>query len=88
MVSSRLATAALGVAVSLGLTLLAWQYFGSPVFLLFVPFVPFLFRRRDSQQDAEGPTQPSIRTCPECGFTTRDPDFQYCPRDGRELRRQ
>ncbi|MFB6153852.1 MAG: hypothetical protein ABEJ27_06325 [Halodesulfurarchaeum sp.] len=88
MVSSRLATAAIGVAVSLGLTLLAWKYFGNPMFLLFVPFVPFLFRRRGDRKDRTDAEGPPVRRCPECGFTARDPDFEYCPRDGHELRRR
>ena len=82
MVSSRLGTALLGVAVSLGLSILLWQYFGSPIFFLFVPFVPFLFRR-STERD-----RPPVRVCGECGFATRDPEFEYCPRAGTRLREQ
>ena len=81
MVSGRYRNALLGIAVSLGLSIVLWRYFGSPVFFLFVPFVPFLFRR--GREDGE--RQPPIRECPECGFRTQNPEFEYCPRDGRRL---
>jgi hypothetical protein len=29
----------------------------------------------------------SVLRCPACGFETRDPEFDYCPRDGRRLQR-
>ncbi len=29
----------------------------------------------------------SILRCPDCGFTTADEDFAYCPRCGRKLTR-
>lgn len=79
MVGSRLATALLGLVVSLGLSILLWQYFGSPIFFLFVPFVPFLFRRGTERET------PPVRVCEDCGFQTRDPEFEYCPRDGNRL---
>jgi len=85
MVSSRLATAAAGVAVSLAVSLAVsvavWWYFDVALFFLAVPFVPFLFRSRD------GDDRPAVRTCPECGFSTRAPSFEHCPRDGTRLRR-
>lgn len=79
MVGSRTLTAAVGIAVSLLLTAAAWYYFDSLLVFLFVPFVPLLFRRfgRDDR--------PPERECPECGFTTRDPAFEHCPRDGTRL---
>ena len=73
---ARAATAAAGLVVSVGLSVLAWRYFGLPVFLVFLPFVPFLFRSRERQ---------SVRECPVCGFRTRDEDYDYCPRDGERL---
>jgi hypothetical protein len=30
----------------------------------------------------------SVLRCPACGFETRDPEFDYCPRDGRRLQRR
>lgn len=80
MVSARIGTALLGLVLSLGLSVVLWQYFGSPVFFLFVPFVPFLFSRG---RDAE---RPPVQECSTCGFQTRDPEFEYCPRDGTRLR--
>ncbi|MEF8838213.1 MAG: hypothetical protein V5A18_01765, partial [Haloarculaceae archaeon] len=53
-----------------------WYVVWSPAVLLFVPFVPFLFRR-----DGE----PDRRHCPACGFETTDESYEYCPRDGRRL---
>lgn len=82
MVSSRLATAVAGVAVSLAVSVVLWWVFDVALFLLAVPFVPFLFRRRGADDD-----RPPVRTCPECGFSTRNPSFEHCPRDGTRLRR-
>ncbi|SEW30168.1 hypothetical protein [Halobacterium jilantaiense] len=81
MVSSRLATAAAGVVVSLAVSAVLWWYFDVALFLLAVPFVPFLFRSRGGDDD-----RPSVRSCPECGFRTRNPSFEHCPRDGTRLR--
>ena len=81
MVSSRTVTALAGLVASLVLSALLWQLFGSPVFFLFVPFVPFLFRSRSDTTEQ----RPPRRSCPACGFETRDPDFEYCPRDGTRL---
>jgi len=75
-VRSRTVTAVVGLLGSVLVSLAAWQYFGSPVFFLFVPFVPFLFRSREEH---------SVRTCPSCGFSTRDPEVRFCPRDGTRL---
>lgn len=80
MASSRVATAVVGLLAGLLLSILLWRVFGSPVFFLFVPFVPFLFRGR-----GEEPTQPPVRSCPRCGFQTMDQEFEYCPRDGARL---
>ena len=80
MVGSRFRNALLGIVLSLGLSVLLWRYFGSPVFFLFVPFVPFLFGRGRTSTP-----QPAFRDCPECGFRTQNPEFEYCPRDGRRL---
>jgi hypothetical protein len=77
MGSSRLVTAAIGVVGSLGISIAAWVLFDTLAVFLFVPFIPFLFRR--------GESQPPTYRCPECDFRTRDPEFTYCPRDGRRL---
>ena len=79
MVSARVATALAGVALSLLVSVVLWQVFGTPVFFFAVPFVPFLFRSRDDNDDQ------SVRTCPRCSFATRDPEYEFCPRDGSEL---
>lgn len=81
MASSRVLTAIVGLAASIVLSVVLWRAFGTPIFFLFVPFVPFLLRGRNS---AEG-SPPTLRACPDCGFETRDPRFEYCPRDGTRL---
>ena len=77
---SRLTTALLGIAASLFLSAALWWYFGSFVFFLFVPFVPFLFRRSTA-----GRTEPTVSECSQCGFRTTDESYDYCPRDGTRL---
>lgn len=79
MVSSRTATAAVGVALSLVVSAAAWVYFDTLALFLVVPFVPFLFRRGRSEE------RPPAKRCPECGFETREPTFSHCPRDGTAL---
>ena len=76
MVSARSRTALFGLLASLAVSLVLWVVFGVPAFLVVVPFVPFLFRRGD---------QPPVRGCPVCGYRTRDPGFDHCPRDGHRL---
>lgn len=76
MVSARSATALVGLAASLAVSLALWVWLGIPAFLVVVPFVPFLFRRED---------RPAVRECPVCGFRTRDEGYEYCPRDGHRL---
>jgi hypothetical protein len=82
MVDSRRLTAAVGLIASLAVSVLLWIYFGTFVFFLFVPFVPFLFRGGGESD------QPAVRECPQCGFQTRDDEYDYCPRDGRRLQEQ
>ncbi len=79
MVSSRTATAAVGLLASLALSGILWVVFDSLLFFLFVPFVPFLFRSGEEHD------RPPVRECPACGFRTRDPEYDYCPRDGHRL---
>ncbi|MGB9965353.1 hypothetical protein [Halobacterium sp. CBA1126] len=80
MVSSRTATAAVGVLASLAVSVAAWVLFDVAVFFLAVPLVPLLFRRQTEE--------PPVYECPDCGFRTRDPEFAYCPRDGSQLEEQ
>jgi len=75
---SRVATAVAGLLVSLAVSLVLWYLFRTPAVFLFVPFVPFLFRRGRS---------PERRRCPACGFETDEASVEYCPRDGRRLER-
>lgn len=77
MARSRTWTALVGILVSLAVSVALWRYFGTFVFFLFVPFVPFFFRGRTET--------PAVRECPDCGFQTTDESFQFCPRDGTQL---
>ena len=90
MVSSRTTTALVGVIFSLAVSAALWYYFDSLLFFLFVPFVPFLFRR--SGEDVTGGRGeerpgPEVAECPTCGYRTADPEHDYCPRDGTRLER-
>ncbi|MFB6068833.1 MAG: hypothetical protein ABEJ90_02790 [Halobacterium sp.] len=79
MVGSRTRTALLGLAASLVASAAAWYYLDSLLVFLFVPFVPLLFRRGSETES------PPVRECPACGFSTREPSFDYCPHDGTTL---
>ncbi|GAB3326578.1 hypothetical protein [Haloplanus salinarum] len=76
MVGSRTATAAVGLVASLALSVAAWYYFETLLVFLLLPFVPVLLRGSDD---------PPADECPACGFVTRDPAVDYCPRDGTRL---
>lgn len=76
--ASRTATAIGGILISILISVGAWVFFDFPFLFLFVPFVPFLFRRGRAKA-------PPVARCPECGFSTRNPEFTYCPRDGSRL---
>lgn len=78
MVGSRTATALAGVAISVALSAAIWYVFGTALFFLFVPIVPFLFRR--GRTGVKGG-----RRCPTCDFRTTDRSYEYCPRDGTRL---
>lgn len=80
MVGSRTLTAVVGIAASLAVSVALYVYTGSVLFFLFVPFIPFLFLGGDSETE-----RPPLRECSRCDFRTRDPDFEYCPRDGSRL---
>jgi len=60
---------------------LAWVYWDTLALFVFLPFLPFLFRR-SGDEDGESPP---VRRYPTCGFRTRDPEFECCPRDGSQL---
>jgi hypothetical protein len=77
VVDSRTVTAAAGLAASLLVSALLWWQFDPLAVFLFVPFVPFLLRRRGEPA--------TVRECPVCGFRTTDESFDYCPRDGTKL---
>lgn len=81
MPGSRLATALAGLLASLVVSAAVWYYYGTFLLFLFVPFVPLLLRGRD------GNSRPPevVRTCPSCGFETRDPRYEFCPVDGTRL---
>ncbi|WP_225333388.1 hypothetical protein [Halomicrobium urmianum] len=85
MFGSRTLTAAIGLVGSLLLSAVLWWYFDALAVFLFLPFVPFLFRRAGGGGRAGGSTV-TYRECPQCGFRTADPDYEYCPRDGARLR--
>lgn len=79
--------------ISLAVSVVVWWVFDVALFLLAVPFVPFLFRRGSGggggdRVDGTAARRPPERTCPECGFATRNPAFDHCPRDGTELRQR
>lgn len=81
MVGSRTLTALVGVVVSLAISVVLYLYTGWLLFFLFVPFVPFLFRAGGT-----APVErPPLKECSRCGFRTRDPEFEHCPRDGTRL---
>ena len=79
MFGSRTATAAVGLAVSLLVTVALWWYFETLAVFLFLPFVPFLFQ---GDGDDEGDR---VRECPQCGFQTTAEEYEFCPRDGARL---
>lgn len=81
MGGSRAATALVGLVASLLVSAAAWYYYETFLLFLFVPFVPFIFRRRSGSES----TPESARECPVCGFQTADRSFEYCPRDGTRL---
>ena len=84
MVSSRTATALVGVLASLVVSIALWYYFDTFLFFLFVPFVPFLLRGSGGDPDER---RPGVAECPACGYRTTDPEHDYCPRDGTRLER-
>ncbi|PSQ41736.1 hypothetical protein BRD14_05780 [Halobacteriales archaeon SW_5_68_122] len=85
MARSRMLTALAGLLVSLAVSAAIYVATGSLLLFLVVPFVPFLFSRSLGGDGDERETPP-VRECPECDFRARDPEFDYCPRDGRRLR--
>jgi hypothetical protein len=82
MVGSRTATALVVGAVSLAASVLLYYHTGSLLFFLVVPFVPFLFSDRKPET---GRGEKPVFECSRCDFSTRNPDFEYCPYDGSRL---
>lgn len=82
MFGSRLVSALVGVALSVAVSAALWYYFDAPLVFLFVPLVPVLFWRRGEA----GRGRNGRKRCPVCGFETRNPTYDHCPRDGTELR--
>lgn len=80
MVGARTRNAVLGLVASLALSAALWVYFDIGFAFLFVPFVPYLLSRSSGDEG-----RPPVRGCPHCDFRTRDPEFDYCPRDGAHL---
>lgn len=78
--NSRTGTALAGILLSLLVSAVLWMVFGTAVFFLFVPFVPFLFGRSTGTRPEQ-----TVSECPSCGFRTADESFEYCPRDGTRL---
>ena len=87
MVASRTIVALMGLVASLATSAAIYAATGSLLLFVFVPFVPFVLSRSLGGDGDEGETPP-VRECPECGFRARDPEFDYCPRDGRRLREE
>ena len=83
MVGSRTLTALVGIVASLAISALRYLYTGSLLVFLLVPFVPFLFAT--GHRETTPVERPPLRECSRCGFRTRDPEFEYCPRDGSRL---
>jgi len=86
MAASRTITALVGLIASLALSAAIYVATGSLLLFVFVPFVPFVLSRSLGGKGDREETPP-VRECPECGFRARDPGFDYCPRDGRRLRK-
>jgi hypothetical protein len=82
MVGSRTLTALVGLTASLLVSVVLWWQFDTLAFFLFVPFVPFLFRRGVRSVERSG------KTCPVCRFETTNDAYEYCPRDGTPLETQ
>lgn len=80
MVDSRTLTAAAGLAVGVVVSVVAWVQYDTLLVLLFLPFVPILFRK-----GVEDEAEATVRECPDCGFTATTPEFTHCPRDGHRL---
>jgi len=79
MVSSRTATAVVGLGLSLAVSVAVWVTFHTLLVFLVVPFVPLLFRR------TLGRPAPPVKRCPTCGFASRAAEVAFCPRDGTAL---
>jgi len=81
----RTATAAVGLLLSLVVSVAAWYFFDTLLLFLFLPFVPILFRGRGSSSGRGSKGRVPVKESPRCGFRTRNPEFSHCPRDGIRL---
>ncbi|MGZ4936656.1 MAG: hypothetical protein ACXV5D_06760 [Halobacteriota archaeon] len=63
-------------AGSIVLTVALIALFHVPFLFVFLPIVPFLFRRRHV---------PPVKRCTSCAWYTSDPRYRYCPCDGTPL---
>lgn len=75
MAISRTDTAILGISliVSVG----AWLVFETVLVVLVIPFIPLVLR---------GYQRPERKQCPNCSFETGSSEYEYCPRDGTQLK--
>ncbi len=62
---------------SIALTIVLISRFHVPFLFVFLPIVPFLFRRRRHA--------PLVKRCTSCAWYTSDPRYRYCPCDGTPL---
>lgn len=77
---SRTLTAAVGLALGVAVSVVAYVQYDTLLVFLFLPFVPFLFRK-----GGEDEAEPAVKECPVCAFRTTNPEFTHCPRDGHRL---
>jgi hypothetical protein len=90
-----MATVAVGLLVSLVVSVAAWYYFDILHIFSFLPFVPILFRGRGRDDDGDAGRgdagrgdardRKPVKQCPRCGFQTRNPEFAHRLRDGARL---
>lgn len=76
---SRYVVAIVGLLASVLVSVIAWVAFDTIVLFLLIPFVPLVWWRVDGSESRP------VRRCPQCGFSTTTPGYDYCPRDGTRL---
>lgn len=85
MQGSRTLTALAGITGSIAVSVVVYVYTGSLLLFFFIPFIPFLFLNRGGEETDSDRRRPPVRECSRCGFTIKNPEFEYCPRDGSRL---